>query len=91
MRTFSGACMFNVDNAYDIPRDVISHECLIQMTGKDEIVLENFKCIKSLNEEKIEIACKKYLIRVKGTSLCVKFYNCESMVIGGVINEVSFL
>lgn len=83
--------MFNVDNQYDIPRDVINHECLIQMTGKNEIVLENFKCIKTLNEEEVEVLCKKYLICIKGTSLCVKFYNCESMVIGGVIHEVSFL
>lgn len=83
--------MFNVDNQYDIPRDVVNHECLIQMTGKDEIVLENFKCIKTLNEDEIDIACKKYMICIKGTSLFVKFYNCESMVIGGVIDEVSFL
>ncbi|MCI9616943.1 MAG: hypothetical protein HFG31_02950 [Eubacterium sp.] len=83
--------MFNVDNEYDIPRDVVNHECLMQMTGNSEIVLENFKCIKKLCEEEIEIVCKKYMIKITGTSLCVKFYNCESMIIGGCIHEVSFL
>ncbi|MFR6563155.1 MAG: hypothetical protein ACLUR5_15525 [Eubacterium ventriosum] len=40
--------MFNVDNDLDMPRDVIHGECLKgQIIGRNEIVIENYKCIKS--------------------------------------------
>ena len=38
--------MFNVDNEYDIPRDVINNECLCQITGRREVIVENYKRIK---------------------------------------------
>ena len=37
--------MFNVDNDLDMPRDVIHGECLCQIIGRNEIVIENYKCI----------------------------------------------
>lgn len=82
--------MFNVDNAYDIPRDVIKHECLCQVTGRSEIVVENYKCVKTITENEIEILCKKYKIHITGEKLVINYYNSESMVIGGCINEIVF-
>ena len=83
--------MFNVDDEHDMPRDVMKHECLCQMTGRSEIVLENYKCIKTITDTEIEVVCKKYKIHVIGTNLVIKYYNNQSMVIGGCINEISFL
>ena len=70
--------MFNVDNDLDMPRDVIHGECLCQIIGRNEIVIENYKCIKSITDTDIEIVCKKYK-------------NNQSMAIGGYICEISFL
>lgn len=50
--------MFNVDNDLDMPRDVIHGECLCQIIGRNEIVIENYKCIKSITDTDIEIVCK---------------------------------
>ena len=55
--------MFNVDNDLDMPRDVIHGECLCQIIGRNEIVIENYKCIKSITDTDIEIVCKKYKIK----------------------------
>lgn len=82
--------MFNVDDEHDLPRDVIKHECLCQITGRSEIVLENYKCIKTITDTEIEVVCKKYKIHVIGMNLLIKYYNNQSMVIGGCINEISF-
>ena len=70
--------MFNVDNDLDMPRDVIHGECLCQIIGRNEIVIENYKC-------------KKYKIIINGTGLNIKYYNNQSMAIGGYICEISFL
>lgn len=83
--------MFNVDNEYDIPRDVINGESLLQMTGRRELIIENYRCIKSISDNEIEIICKKYNVHIKGIDLMIKYYNCQSMVIGGEIDEISFL
>ena len=83
--------MFNVDNDLDMPRDVIHGECLCQIIGRNEIVIENYKCIKSITDTDIEIVCKKYKIIINGTGLNIKYYNHQSMAIGGYICEISFL
>ena len=82
--------MFNVDNEYDIPRDVINNECLCQITGRREVIVENYKRIKNISEEEIEVLCKKYNIRVMGEKLIISYYNSDTMVIGGCVNEVLF-
>ncbi len=82
--------MFNVDNEHDLPRDVLNHECLCQMTGRSEITLENYKCVKTITDTEIEVICKKYKIHITGANLLIKYYNNESMVVGGCINEISF-
>ena len=61
--------MFNVDNDLDMPRDVIHGECLCQIIGRNEIVIENYKCIKSITDTDIEIVCKKYKIKKEGYAL----------------------
>ena len=82
--------MYNIDNNYDLPRDVLSKDTLCQLIGRNEIVLENYRCVKSINDKEIEVLCKKYRIIIKGECLYIKYYNNESMVVGGTVYEVSF-
>ena len=82
--------MFNVDNQYDLPRDGINKECLCQLIGREEMILENYVCLKTLTTTEIEVVCKKYKIHINGTGLNIECYNNESMVIGGCIDEISF-
>ena len=76
--------MFNVDDKYDLPRDVVHKDSLIEIIGRNEFVVENYRCLK-------EIMCKKYNLLIKGEKLNIKYYNSESMVISGVLNEISFI
>ena len=83
--------MINVDNNYGVPRDVFYGECMLQVIGREDILIENYKCIKEITENNIEISCRKYNVCIKGKKLFIKFYNNESMIIGGDFNEISFL
>lgn len=83
--------MFNVDDKYDLPRDVVHKDSLIEIIGRNEFVVENYRYLKEIKDNEILIMCKKYNLLIKGEKLNIKYYNSESMVISGVLNEISFI
>ena len=83
--------MYNIDNKYDLPRDVISSDFLCQIIGDKEIVIENYKCIQTISNNLIEIKGFKNNLFIKGNNLTILYYNNYCMKIGGVINEISLL
>lgn len=83
--------MFNVDDKYDLPRDVVHKDSLIEIISRNEFVVENYRCLKEIKDNEILIMCKKYNLLIKGEKLNIKYYNSESMVISGVLNEISFI
>ena len=83
--------MFNVDNEYELPRDVVGSECLVQLTGRCEVIVENYKCVKTITDIEIEVMCRKYTIVIRGSSLFIKYYNSQSMIIGGCVDGISFV
>ena len=83
--------MFNVDDKYDLPRDVVHKDSLIEIIGRHEFVVENYRCLKEIKENDILVMCKKYNLLIKGEKLNIKYYNSESMVVSGVLNEISFI
>lgn len=83
--------MFNVDNHFDIPRDVTGKEVLCQIIGQNELVVENFKRLLLFLPEEMKIQCASYTLDVKGENLIISYYNNESIIISGNIHEISFL
>ncbi len=83
--------MYNIDDKYGIPKDVTKKEVLCQLVGKNQLILENYKCIKSFSEDEIIVICHKHSLHIKGKELNIKYYNNESMMIGGCLYEISFL
>ena len=83
--------MFNVDDKYDLPRDVVHKDSLIEIISRNEFVVENYRCLKEIKDNEILIMCKKYNLLIQGEKLNIKYYNSESMVVSGVLNEISFI
>ena len=83
--------MFGVDDKYDLPRDVVHKDSLIEIIGRNEFVVENYRCLKEIKDNEILVMCKKYNLLIKGEKLNIKYYNSESMVVSGVLNEISFI
>ena len=77
--------MFNVDNDYELPRDVVGSECLVQLTGRCEVI------VKTITDIEIEVMCRKYTVVIRGSSLFIKYYNSQSMIIGGCVDGISFV
>ena len=90
IKKYIGIKMYNIDDKYGYPRDVLKNECLCQIIGQSEIVIENYKCITKISGSEIEVLCKKYKIHITGSNLNIEYYNNESMVLGGCIHEISF-
>ena len=42
--------MFNVDDKYDLPRDVVHKDSLIEIIGRNEFVVENYRCLKEIKD-----------------------------------------
>ena len=83
--------LYSIDNKYGIPKDVINKDSIIQIVGKNQIIVENYKCIKKYSLDEIVILGFSYTINIKGTNLTIEYYNNESMMVGGCIDEISFL
>lgn len=83
--------MFNMDNRFDLPRDVIEKEVLCQIIGHNELVIENYKRLLLFLPEELKIQCASYILDIKGEKLIISYYNNESIIVSGVIHEISFL
>lgn len=83
--------MFNVDDLYDLPRDVTHKEMLCQMIGRTELIVENYKRLLLFLPDEIKIQCASYTMKIKGENLVISYYNNETIIISGVIYEISFL
>lgn len=83
--------MYNIDDKYGLPKDVTKKEMLCQLVGRNQLILENYKCIKYITDEEIIVLCHAHSLNIKGKDLCVNYYNNEFMIIGGCLYEISFL
>ncbi|MCR5737838.1 MAG: YabP/YqfC family sporulation protein [Eubacterium sp.] len=83
--------MFQVDNSYDFPRDVIGKEVLCQMIGQKEFIIENYKRLLLFLPEEIKVQCHCYTLTIKGEHLVISYYNNETIILSGCIHEISFL
>lgn len=83
--------MFNVDNQYDLPRDVVKKDILCQLIGKNELIIENYKKLLLFLSDEIKIQCKTFSICVKGENLVIAYYNRQTIIVKGVFHEISFL
>ena len=48
--------MFNVDDKYDLPRDVVHKDSLIEIIGRNEFVVENYRCLKEIKDNEIYLS-----------------------------------
>lgn len=83
--------MFNMDNRFDIPRDVLGKEVLCQIIGQKELVVENYKRLLLFLQDEIKIQCASYILDIKGEKLIISYYNNESIVVSGIIHEILFI
>ena len=63
---------------------------VLSAVGMREISIENYRFLRLLNEEEIQIQAKNCRISIAGKELAVIFYTKEAMKIRGTILSIQF-
>lgn len=77
-------------SALQIPKDIVQGAVLMWVTGRQELCLENYRCIVSYTEEQIRIQAKNCQVVIQGRNLRINYYTCEMMKISGWINNIAY-
>ncbi|MBR5543106.1 MAG: YabP/YqfC family sporulation protein [Oscillospiraceae bacterium] len=77
-------------DAFDIPADVGGGILHIEISGRQEVFVENHKGILMLSEEEVEISSGRGTVTVFGTKLSVLAMNTEEVRISGEIESIRF-
>lgn len=73
-----------------IPPDMARGVTLMEISGHQEIRIENFKSICSYYDTEIRILASGYMIYIEGKRLQIAYYSELIMRITGVITSVRF-
>ncbi|MDY2627634.1 MAG: YabP/YqfC family sporulation protein [Lachnospiraceae bacterium] len=76
--------------AMQIPPDMARGVTLMEISGCQELRIENFKSICSYFDTEIRILASGYMIYVEGKKLQIDYYSELIMRITGIITSVRF-
>ena len=74
----------------DLPTDVFLDVPRITMQNNTEIRIENYKTVLEYEENKVQFACKTYIITVTGRNLTITLITDDEVGVCGIISSVSF-
>ena len=77
-------------DSLELPKDLLYGVSLVTVTGKSEMVIENFKGIVTCSDEKIKVQTKQGSIEVNGKNLLIEYYTNDEMKIIGLISEILY-
>lgn len=70
--------------------DIISDDFLVTLTGCQQILIENYKEIKSYDAGEICILGKKRRLTIYGEGLTIQYYSYETMKVIGTIRKLEY-
>ena len=81
----------NVVNALELPKEVMLNLPFISLTGKEELIIENYKGIIEYGDEVMRVGTASGVLRIEGKELLLKQLTSECIVVTGTIQGISFL
>lgn len=81
----------NFAEALEIPEEIVLNLPLITMTGRERLVVENYKGVIEYDEKQIRLNTSIGILKIEGDSLVLKNIAYESITILGVIKNMEFL
>jgi len=73
-----------------LPADVFSSACIMTVTGRYCLQLENYKSIVEYTDSRIRVQTKQCVVVVSGTQLRIAFFTDEEMQIEGRIGRIEY-
>lgn len=74
-----------------IPEDLAEGAILLQVTGRKEAYIENYRGIIEYTDTRIRLAGRHCRLEIEGRQLTIPFYTAEEMKITGYIEHISYL
>ncbi|MDY3919998.1 MAG: YabP/YqfC family sporulation protein [Candidatus Limivivens sp.] len=76
--------------AAQIPEDLADRAVLVQITGQDSVLVENYRGILEYSSERLALQTKTCRLIIEGKALYISYYNGEEMKISGHIEQIHY-
>ena len=80
----------NMVETLELPKDLMYGASIVTLTGRREVLIENYKGILEYTEEYIKIQTKNAKLTVYGKRLNIEYYTNEDMKVVGFIKSIEF-
>ena len=74
----------------ELPKDLVYGAVLVSITGRQEILIENYRGILEYTKNHISLQTKTCRLMVHGKDLDISYYTNEEMKITGRIDSVRY-
>lgn len=74
----------------ELPRDFMLGDALVTITGRRELLIENYKGILIYEDSFIKIQAKNCRIVIMGKHLSIDYYTNEEMKISGFFEQILY-
>ena len=77
-------------NSLELPKDLMLGAAILTVTGRREILIENYRGILTYEDSFIKIQTKNCRILISGIHLSIDYYTNEEMKITGLIDSIQY-
>ena len=74
----------------ELPKDLLMGDAIVTITGRRELLIENYKGILNYEDSFIKIQAKNCRIVITGRKLSIDYYTNEEMKISGFFEQVQY-
>ncbi len=74
----------------ELPKDFLLGEAIVTVTGRKELLIENYKGILNYEDSFIRIQAKNCRVVITGRNLSIDYYTNEEMKITGFFEQIQY-
>ena len=74
----------------ELPKDLMYGAAILTVTGRTDLLIENYKGIVDYRQDKIRLLLKKGQVEITGNQLKIEYYTSEDMRITGRIDLIEY-
>lgn len=74
----------------ELPRDLFFGSVIITVTGREEVIVENYKGILEYTKESIRLQTKNCKLFLSGKNLKIVYYTNDEMKITGFLEQITY-
>ena len=74
----------------ELPKDFLLGEAIVTVTGRKELLIENYKGILNYEDSFIKIQAKNCRVVITGRNLSIDYYTNEEMKITGFFEQIQY-